>query len=136
MLHPEVMAGVSGVAHGHGLHTEVVDLHEGAGHQLLKTGPVPSPLHFAWFHESPFFISLGDSYCNTIDIACNNYCTDDIQWQGYSAINIMQFNLLALLPQNQILMRYTSDFFILLHHPPGAPRSLSKSNPVDRFIFA
>jgi len=79
MLHPELVAGVSDMAHAHHLQVEDVDFDKFTGPQLLKTGPVPSLLHFAWFHQSPSFISLGDSYCNTIDIACNNYCTDDIQ---------------------------------------------------------
>jgi len=33
-------------------------------------------------------------------------------------------------------MRYTPDFHILSHHPPGTPKSFTKSNPVDGFIFA
>jgi len=79
---------------------------------------------------------LDDSYCNTIDKAYSNYSSDDIQWQSYLAANIIQFHFLAILTQNQIPLRYTSEFPILLHHPPSAPRSLSKSNPVDSRTFA
>jgi len=57
LLHLELMAGVSGVAHVHGVRVEDVDLDEGVGCQLLKPGPVPSLLHFARFHRSPSFIS-------------------------------------------------------------------------------
>jgi len=79
MLHSEFMAGLSTTAHAHGLQVEEVDLHEVSGCQLLKSGPVPSPLHFAWFCLCPSFISLGDSYYNAINITCNNCITDDRQ---------------------------------------------------------
>jgi len=102
---------------------------------MLMSFLVPSPLHFGRFHQSSFFINLGDSYCNTIDIAYNKYSSNDIQWQAYRAINIIQFNSLSVLTQNQIPVRYTPDFPTLLHHPPGAPRSLSKSNSTDRLAF-
>jgi len=78
-LHPEVTAGVSGAAHAYGMQVEDIRLEEAAGHQLLKPGPDLSLLHFALFHRSPSFIILGDSYCNTIDMAYNNYNSDDIQ---------------------------------------------------------
>jgi len=58
MLYPDLVAAVSGVAHAHSLQVKDVDLDEVAGCQLLKPGPVPSPLHFAWFHQSPSLISL------------------------------------------------------------------------------
>ena len=64
---------------------------------MLQSVLVPSLLHFTWFCQSSFFINLGDSYCNTIDIAYNNCSSDDTQWQGYIAINIIQFNSLAVL---------------------------------------
>jgi len=64
---------VSGTVCAHSLQAEDVDLHDVAGHQLLMPGLVPSSPHFAWFHQSSPFISLGDSYCNTIDMAYNNY---------------------------------------------------------------
>jgi len=71
MLHLELVAGVSGAAHAHAyyLWVEGVSLDELAEHQLWKPGPVPSQLHFAWFHQSPSLVNLGDAYCNTIDIA-------------------------------------------------------------------
>ena len=101
---------------------------------MLKPVLVPLSLRFARFHQSSFFINLGDAYCNTIDMAYSHHGSDDIQC--HIAINIMQFNLLAILTQNQIPWRYTSDFPILPHHPPSAPRSLSKSNPTDGFASA
>ena len=79
MLHPELAAGLSGMAHAQGLQVEDVSLKEFAGRQLLKPGPVPLPLHFARFYQSPSFISLGYSYCNTIDLAYSDYSADDIR---------------------------------------------------------
>jgi len=67
------MAGVSGVTHTHDLQVENVDLDEVAGCQLLKPGPVPSPLCFGRFHQSPSFLSSGDSDCNILDITYNHY---------------------------------------------------------------
>ena len=64
---------------------------------MLKSVLVPSLLYFAQFYQTSFFINLDDSYCNTVDITYNNYSNDDIQWQGYIAINSIQFNLLAVL---------------------------------------
>jgi len=52
LLHPELAAGVSDVAHAHGLWVEDVGLEEVAGCQLLKPAVVPSLLHFAPFHQS------------------------------------------------------------------------------------
>jgi len=72
LLHPELTAGVSAVAHAHGLWVEVVDLAEVAGCQLLKPGLILLALLFARFHQSLFFIDHGDSYCNIIDMSCNN----------------------------------------------------------------
>jgi len=79
MLYPELTAGVSGAACAHCLRAEDVDLCEFAGCQFFRPGPVLSPLCFAEFHQSLSFISLGDSYCNTIDIIYNNYGSDDKQ---------------------------------------------------------
>jgi len=42
---------------------------------------------------------------------------------------------LTILNQNQIPMKYTMDFPLLLTHPPAALTSLSKSNTMDRFSF-
>jgi len=56
MLHLELTVDVSGVACPHSLQVEDVDLDEVAGCQLLKPGPVPSPLCSARFHQSPSFI--------------------------------------------------------------------------------
>ena len=56
---------------------------------MLKSVLVPSLLHFTQFCQSSFFINLSNSYCNTINIAYNNYNDDDIQWQDYIAINII-----------------------------------------------
>jgi len=95
------------------------------------SGLVPSLLHFARFHR---FINLGDSCCNTV--AYSSWSSDDVRSQGYLAINIVQFNSLAILTQNQIPLRCTLDFPGLPHHPPGAPRYLSKSNPTDGFTSA
>jgi len=67
MLHPELVADVSGAARSHGVWVEDIDLDEVAGCQLLKPGPVPSPLCSARFHQSPSFFSLGDFYCDTLD---------------------------------------------------------------------
>ena len=64
---------------------------------MLKSILVLSLLHFTWFYQISFFVNLSDSHCSTIDIAYNNYNNKDIQWQDYIAINIIQFNLLALL---------------------------------------
>ena len=64
---------------------------------MLQSVLVPSLLCFARFYQSSFFINLGDSSCNTVDIAYNNYSSDDTRWQGYIAINIIPFNLLAVL---------------------------------------
>jgi len=75
MLHLQLAASVLGVAHAHGLRVEDVNIDEVAGHQLLKPDPVPSPLHFAWFHQSPYLFSLGDFYCNTTDITYDSYRT-------------------------------------------------------------
>ena len=58
LLHPELTAGVSGVARAHGPQAEDVDQDEVAGCQLLKSGPVPSSLCSASFHQSPSFISV------------------------------------------------------------------------------
>ena len=80
MLRPEVMAGLSGMACAHSLWAEGAKLQEVAGRQLLKQGPVPPLLHFVHFHQSPSFISLGDSYCNTIDKAYSDYSGDDMRW--------------------------------------------------------
>jgi len=130
MLHLKLAAALSAAAHGHSLWVEDVNLQEAAGHQLLKSGLVPSLLHFSRFHQSSSFISLGDSYCSTIDMSYSNYSTDGIQWQCYLAINI-KLNLLAILTRKQIPSRDTLDFPIILQHSPSAPRSLSKSSPVD-----
>jgi len=73
VLHPELAAGVYGMAHAHSLQVEVVDIVEVAGCQLLKPGSVLSLLHFTGFHQSPSFFSLGDSDCNIIDLSCNSY---------------------------------------------------------------
>jgi len=103
---------------------------------MLKSVLVPSLLLFTQLHHSSFFINLSDSYCNIFDMAYSNYSTEGIQWQGYIAINIMRFNSLTILTKNQIPIRYTSDFPILPHQPPSAPRSLSKSSPMDGSAFA
>ena len=60
---------------------------------LLRARPVlvPSLLHFFQFYQNSFFVNLSDSYCNTFNIAYNNYSNDDIQLQGYIAINIIEF---------------------------------------------
>jgi len=76
MQHPELTAGVSGGACAHGLGVEDVDLDEVVGCQMLKTGPVPSLLCFARFHQSPSSISLGDSDCNILYITYNYYNSD------------------------------------------------------------
>jgi len=78
MLHLELAAGVSGAAHTHGLRVEDVGL-EVAECQLLKPGPVPSPLCFAGVHQSPSFISLGYSDCNILDTAYKTYSSDNTQ---------------------------------------------------------
>jgi len=70
---PELVAGVSGAAFAHNLWVEDVDLDEVVGCQLLKPGPVPLLLCFAKFHQSPSFISLGDSECNILYITYNSY---------------------------------------------------------------
>jgi len=136
ILHPEVATGVSGIAQAHGLHVEDVYFKQVAGDLLLKPGLVPSPLCFAWFYQSSCFINMDDSCCNTIDIAYSNYSSDDTYWQAYLAINIIEFTLLAVLTQNQLSMRYKSDFPILPHNLQGTPRSMSQSNPPDGFTFA
>jgi len=52
ILHLELAAGVSGMAHVHSLRAEDVNLEEVAGHKLLKPVLILSPLHIAWFHQS------------------------------------------------------------------------------------
>jgi len=126
MLHLELGADVSGAARAHSLQAEDVDFEEIAGCQL-KPSPVQSLMCSARFLQSPSFFCLGDSSCDTSDITYNNYSSDNRQYHGYLAVNIIQFHLLTILAQNQIPKRYTSDFPILLHQPPDAPRSLSKS---------
>jgi len=79
MLHPELMAGVSHAARAHNLQVEYVDLDEVVGCQLLKPGPVPSPLCSARFRQSPPSISLGDSDCNILYITYNNDSSDNRQ---------------------------------------------------------
>jgi len=79
MLHPELSADVSGAARAHSLRVDDVDLDEAAGCPLLSPGLVLSWLCSARFHQSPCFISLGDSYCDTIDITYNNYNSDNRQ---------------------------------------------------------
>jgi len=75
LLHPELTADVSDAARAHGLWDEDVNLDEDAGCQLSKPGSVPSLLCSA-LRQSPSFISLDDSYCDTIDITQNNYSSD------------------------------------------------------------
>jgi len=79
LLHPELMADVSGAAHAHSLRAEDVNLHEVAGCQLLKPSPVPSSLCSARFHQSQSFISLGDSYCDTTGKTYKNNSSDNRQ---------------------------------------------------------
>jgi len=78
MLHLELVAGVYGTAHAHCPWVEDDNLDEVSGCQLLKRGPVPSPLYFAWLHQSPS-INLSDSYCNSFDMAYSNYSSNDTQ---------------------------------------------------------
>lgn len=62
-------------------------------------------------------------------MAFNNRGSDDLQY--FIANSIIQFKSFTVLTQNQIPLRYTSDFPILLCYPPSAPSSLSECNPVD-----
>jgi len=55
-------AGVPGAAHAHSLRVEVVNLEEVGGHQLLKSGLILSPLHFA---QSQIVISKTRSLFNS-----------------------------------------------------------------------
>jgi len=79
LLHPELSTDISGAARAHDLHIADVDLYEVVGCQMLKPGPVPSRLCSVRFHQSPSFISLGDSFCDTTDITDNNYSSDSRQ---------------------------------------------------------
>jgi len=72
MLHLQLVAGVSGMAHAHSLWFEDVDLKKIAGCQLLNPGLVSSQLHFARLLLSSSFFNLVVSYCNTIDMTCSN----------------------------------------------------------------
>jgi len=72
LLHPELVADESDVAHAHSLWVEDVNIYEAVGWQLLKPGPVPPLLCSAGFHQSPSFISLGGFECNICDIGYNN----------------------------------------------------------------
>ena len=129
MLHLELTAGASGVAHAHGLWFEDVSLAEVAGCQLLKPGLILSALHFARFCQCSSFINL-DYF--TVRPLIEHTATDGIDaMQYYVPINIIKFKVLAVLTENHIPLRYTSDFPILPHHLPSAPRSLSKSSPTD-----
>ena len=65
MLHLQHAAAVPGTARGHGLWVEHVDLDEVVGCQLLKPCPLSLPLCSARLHQSPYFISLGDSCSDT-----------------------------------------------------------------------
>jgi len=56
MLLLELTDGVFGMARVHGLRDEDVDLEEVAGHQLLKSVLIPSPLHLARFHQISFLM--------------------------------------------------------------------------------
>jgi len=68
MLLLQLVAGVSGAARAYSLQVEDVShVDEVSGCQLLKSGPVPSSLCSARFHQSPSFISLCDSHCDTSD---------------------------------------------------------------------
>lgn len=102
MLHPKTPSDASRKALAHGLPAEDVNSKEAAGWQFLKLLLFPTPLHFAQFHQSSIFTDLNDSYRNTIDMADSNYTSDEIQWHCYFAINTKQFDLLAILTQNQI----------------------------------
>jgi len=79
LLHPELTADGSGVAGAHGLRVGDVDLDEGAGGHLWKTGPVPSLLGSAGCHQSPSFMSRADSRCDTADRTSNNCRSDNGQ---------------------------------------------------------
>ena len=91
-------------------------------------------LGFHW--KSPSLFNLDDSYYDNTRTTYNNYNSDN-RVTGLFNNNFIQFiYLLTIFTQNQIPMRYTSDFPILPHYPPGTPRSLRKSNPTDRPAFA
>ena len=124
MLHSQLTANVSGMVHTHGMWVEDVNLKKVVGCSLLKSVLVSSPLHLARFHQSSFFIRLSDSSCNTIVMAYSNHSSDDMQY--YVAISIIQFKSLAILIHNQISLRYTSDFPILLHYPPKCTQVLEQ----------
>jgi len=79
MLRPKLMASGSAAAHAHSLQVEDVNLDEVDECQLWKSGLVLSQLCSAMFHQSPSFISLVDSYCDTTDITYNNYSSDNRQ---------------------------------------------------------
>jgi len=72
ILNLELSGGVSGTADIHGLCTEDVNLKEVAGCQLRKSVLILSPLHFARFCQSSFFINLGDCYCKIFDTTYSN----------------------------------------------------------------
>ena len=75
-LRLELTTGVSGAACAHGLRVEGVNLDEVAGCQLLKPGPVPPPLCFARFHQSPFSL-------NSIPAEPRTGMDAAERWQGF-----------------------------------------------------
>lgn len=98
------------------------------------TSLIPSLLHLSGSLQDSLFISMGNSYCNTMDMTCSSCNSGDIQHRVTSSIT--QFKSQAVFTQDQILLRYTSEFPILPHYPPSTPMSLSKSHLTDGFAFA
>jgi len=80
LLHPELTADVSGVAHTHSLQVGDVDLDEFAECQLLKTRSSPIIAVLCWVSsKSPSFFNLDDSYYDTTGITYNIYNSDNRQ---------------------------------------------------------
>ena len=134
VLHLELPAGVFGMAHVHVCGMKMSVLWKLLGISCWSQFSYYhccTLLGFVNIHSSLIWVTL-TAIAFIWHIATNG--SDDTQY--YIAINIILFKLLAILTQYQIPLRYTSDFPILLHHPPSAPRSLSKTNPTDGFAFA
>lgn len=100
---------------------------------LLKSVVIPSLL-FVQFHQSLFFTNLGDSFCNSLGVACSQLSSGDmsVRWQltSYNP-NHWLFSHRTRSPGSKL---WTSLSSHITHQV--IPRSLSKSNPMGEFVIA
>lgn len=124
MLDPEHIAGLSGT---------VCQLKMSTLRKLLDA----SCWSQSWFHHHcTWFGCIKVHSSSERYLLSTVWMTYSIKWQLPVAINIIQFKSCSLLKKNQIPLRNTSDFSILQCWLQSAPGSLSKSNPMDGFVFA